>query len=125
LTKWATRPEPNRDAFRRSQWTHFRKGWDTGDHFCPDAIDAEETLRQEVAVNELKTTASLPITDFNALQHMVDGAFPAPRGVSLTELVEPCGALPRKCLFIYLFIYCRRSFLDDLFVHSKRRSFAK
>jgi hypothetical protein len=23
----------------------------------------------------------------------------------LTELVEPCGALPRKCLFIYLFIY--------------------
>jgi hypothetical protein len=27
----------------------------------------------------------------------------APRGVYLTELVEPCGALPRKCLFIYGF----------------------
>jgi hypothetical protein len=26
----------------------------------------------------------------------------APRGAYLTELVEPCGALPRKCLFIYL-----------------------
>jgi hypothetical protein len=24
-------------------------------------------------------------------------------GCYLTELVEPCGALPRKCLFIYLF----------------------
>jgi hypothetical protein len=28
-----------------------------------------------------------------------------PRGRYLTGLVEPCGALPRKCLFIYLFIY--------------------
>jgi hypothetical protein len=26
-----------------------------------------------------------------------------PRGRYLTGLVEPCGALPRKCLFIYLF----------------------
>jgi hypothetical protein len=25
--------------------------------------------------------------------------------VYLTELVEPCGALPRKCLFICLFIH--------------------
>jgi hypothetical protein len=29
----------------------------------------------------------------------------APRGVTLTQLVAACGALPRKCLFIYLFIY--------------------
>jgi hypothetical protein len=33
-------------------------------------------------------------------------AFPAvaqlDEGIS-TELVEPCGALPRKCLFVYLF----------------------
>jgi hypothetical protein len=27
----------------------------------------------------------------------------APRGLYLTELVEPCGALPRKCSFLYLF----------------------
>jgi hypothetical protein len=38
----------------------------------------------------------------------------APRGVYLTELVEPCGALPRKCLFICLFIYrvAHRSFIE-------------
>jgi hypothetical protein len=26
-----------------------------------------------------------------------------PYGGNLTELVEPCGALPRKCLFVYVF----------------------
>jgi hypothetical protein len=30
----------------------------------------------------------------------------------LTELVEPCGALPRKCLFIYLDEFWGRADLD-------------
>jgi hypothetical protein len=31
--------------------------------------------------------------------------FLGPRGCYLTGLVEPCGALPRKCLFVYSFIH--------------------
>jgi hypothetical protein len=44
----------------------------------------------------------------------------APRGVYLTELVEPCGALPRKCLFIYLFFGCPGE--CPVFVHGRVRA---
>jgi hypothetical protein len=35
-------------------------------------------------------------------------------GCYLTELVEPCAAVPRKCLFIHLFIcVCGENALDN------------
>jgi hypothetical protein len=38
-----------------------------------------------------------------------------------TDLMEPCGALPRKCLFIYLFICSFKSLQAQLFNRDRGR----
>jgi hypothetical protein len=44
-----------------------------------------------------------PFRGFREAKGVWTGSWRAPRGTR-TGLTEPCGALPRKCLFIYLWV---------------------